>query len=345
MRALRVGFWGLPIVGALLLTGCPWQSSNAPNPTGSASPSGSANNALADSSCTSETQVVQLAAGSNCPSPVAGASAAPGGSLSGSGSSPAPVAQSSPGACSAPGTSPYPGMSLVWDEEFDYTGPLDPSKWTYNPGPFHPDGNEYNTTALANSSVAPCQLTITAIYDPSDAAQHDGLDYTSAKVRTIASWTYGRFDVSAKLPCGTGTWPAIWMLPENSIYGGWPNSGEIDILELKNGSPWPVASIITGTNGPSWLSNQTEVDTTCSAFHLYSMYWTPTQIQLMVDNHAYTTYPGVPNSINYQDSTVWPYNEPFYFILEIQIGGCCGGTPDPSVYPQTMQIQYARVYQ
>jgi beta-glucanase (GH16 family) len=249
------------------------------------------------------------------------------------------------GACSAPpGTSPYTGKSLKWDDEFTYTGPPDPSKWTYGQiGPAQQNGEmEVYTNAPANAQVANCLFTITAIYN--------GGQYTSARINSVPSWLYGRFDIMAKLPCGQGTWPALWMMPEASTYGGWPASGELDIMELSNSSP--NSTTILGTehtaqSGGGGTDATTQVPTDCSAFHLYSMDWETNQIQILVDNKVYNTYPSAQfgGSVNFQDSTVWPFNQAFYFIFNIAVGGTLGGTPDSSAYPQTMQIQYVRVYQ
>jgi beta-glucanase (GH16 family) len=257
---------------------------------------------------------------------------------------PSSGASPSAGGCASPGTSPYSGKTMVWDDEFGYTGKPDSSKWNYNQLGQAQQNNEMEnyTNALANAQVANCLLTITAIYSNGQ--------YTSARLGSVASWTYGRFDIMAKLPCGKGTWPALWMMPKDSAYGGWPNSGELDIMELSNSNP--NSTTILGTehtaqSGGGGTDATTQVPTDCSAFHLYSMDWEQNQVQMLVDNKVYNTYPSSQfgGSINFSDSSVWPFNKPFYFIFNIAVGGTLGGQPDSSAYPQTMQIQYVRVYQ
>jgi beta-glucanase (GH16 family) len=136
------------------------------------------------------------------------------------------------------------------------------------------------------------------------------------------------------------------MMPKDSAYGGWPASGELDIMELSNtsaNSTTVLGTEHTSQSGGGGTSATTEVSTDCSAFHLYSMDWSANKIQILVDNKAYNTYP--EGNIDFTDSSVWPFNKAFYFIFNIAVGGTLGGSPDASAYPQTMQIQYVRVYQ
>jgi beta-glucanase (GH16 family) len=183
-------------------------------------------------------------------------------------------------------------------------------------------------------------LTITAALN--------GNTYTSTRMHTRQSWTYGRLDIMAKLPCGQGTWPGIWMMPQNSVYGGWPASGEIDIMELSNKSP--NSTKVLGTehtmqSGGSGTNKSITVTTDCSAFHLYSLNWVPNEMQILVDGTVYNTYPGDFGTIDFANSQQWPFLQAFYLILNVAVGGTLGGTPDASAFPQTMQIDYIRVYQ
>jgi beta-glucanase (GH16 family) len=228
-----------------------------------------------------------------------------------------------------------------WTEEFNTTGASDANKWSYDIGGNGWGNNElqYYTDGL-NESVNNGVLTITAKKEP-----FMGKAYTSARMVTKnkADWLYGRFEIRAKLPKGTGTWPAIWMLPTESVYGVWPNSGEIDIMEhvgydLNNVHFTLHANAFYGGNGKGAakiISGATD------DFHIYRLDWTPYGIRGYFDNEKVFEYIN-PNS----GYASWPYDKKFHILLNIAVGGSWGGAQgvDDSIFPATMQIDYVRFY-
>lgn len=242
--------------------------------------------------------------------------------------------------CVAPES--YPGMTLVWEEEFNGST-INPSNWTYDLGASGWGNNEWQnyTNSPLNSSVADGFLTITA------RQTSDG--YTSARMKTsgLQEFQYGRIDVRAKLPQGQGIWPAIWMLGANIDAVGWPACGEIDIMELVGHQPqtthgtahWGSSFSVHQYDGSSISlpAGQTFSD----AFHLFSIDWQPNSITWMMDNVPfYSINSGQMNGQPY------PFNAPFFFILNIAVGGNWPGYPDgTTTFPQEMVIDCIRVFQ
>ncbi|MDE3236094.1 MAG: family 16 glycosylhydrolase [Bacteroidota bacterium] len=228
-------------------------------------------------------------------------------------------------------------LSLVWSDEFNTPGSPDASKWGYDLGGGGWGNNEleYYTSRTDNAFVSNGTLKIIAKKE-----SYGGSNYTSARLLTkgLYSFQYGRIDVSAKLPATTGTWPAIWMLGNNISTAGWPACGEIDIME-QNGSN---KNIIYGTMhyptqaNPNGDGGTTQVSSAVSAFHKYSAIWSATSIQLLVDDVVYYTLP---------NSSKLPFNQNFFMILNLAIGGNFGGSVDPNFVSDQMEIDYVRVYQ
>ncbi len=237
-------------------------------------------------------------------------------------------------------------LRLVWSDEFDYEGLADPAKWTYDVGGSGWGNNElqyYTTNRLENARVGNGVLTIEAIRESYVRAR----EYTSARLLSTGegSWQYGRFEIRAKLPRGRGTWPAIWMLPVDWVYGGWPESGEIDIMEHVGYDMQRVHATVhterfnhlRGTQvGDSIVLE--DVDT---RFHVYSMEWRPDRIDAFVDGQPYFTFHNDGSG-----SASWPFDQRFRLLLNIAIGGNWGGVEgvDDSIFPQRMEIDYVRVY-
>jgi len=228
-----------------------------------------------------------------------------------------------------------------WTEEFNTDGAPDASKWSYDIGGNGWGNNElqYYTDGL-NASVNNGVLTITAKKEP-----FAGKAYTSTRMVTKnkADWLYGRFEIKAKLPKGRGTWPAIWMLPTESVYGVWPNSGEIDIMEhvgydLNNVHFTLHANAFYGANGKGGAKI---IATATDDFHIYRLDWTPYGIRGYFDNEKVFEYIN-PNS----GYASWPYDKKFHMLLNIAVGGNWGGAQgvDDSIFPATMQIDYVRFY-
>jgi beta-glucanase (GH16 family) len=235
---------------------------------------------------------------------------------------------------------------LVWADEFDYNGLPDPKKWSYDVGG-HGWGNKelqhYTERRKENARVENGKLIIEARRD-----SWEGHEYTSARLVTKGKgdWTYGRFEVKAKLPSGRGTWPAIWMLPTGYEYGGWPNSGEIDIMEHVGFDADVVhASVHTQAYNHKINTQKTakiKVDNARSEFNVYAVEWTPDEIRGYVNKQQYFTFKNERLT-----SRQWPFDKPFHLLLNIAVGGAWGGEKgvDENIWPQRMEIDYVRIYQ
>lgn len=240
----------------------------------------------------------------------------------------------------------YPDLELVWGEEFN--GPaIDPNSWLFEIGDGCPDvcgwGNnelESYTDEEANAKIMDGKLVITAL-------KKDGYnEYTSARMITRGKkeFQYGRIDIRARLPYGQGIWPAIWMLGSNIIKVGWPQCGEIDIMELVGHEPktsygtahYDAGGHVYKGSSYSLITGQTFAD----EFHVFSILWEKDQIRWYVDYHPFFEL-----DIETVGST-WPFNNLFYFILNIAVGGNWPGDPDATtIFPQTMEVDYIRVFQ
>ena len=160
-------------------------------------------------------------------------------------------------------------------------------------------------------------------------------------------WLYGRIEVNAKLPRGKGTWPAIWMLSTDWKYGGWPASGEIDIMEHVGFDPGIIHGTIHTESYNHIKKTQKEGEVTISdaqeSFHVYAINWAPTQIDFLVDEQLYHSVSRGANDT----SNEWPLDQKFHLILNIAVGGNWGAMQgiDNSIWPQRMEVDYVRVYQ
>ena len=262
-----------------------------------------------------------------------------------------PSAASPPLICPAipPGGVP-PGWKLVWSDEFNINGLPDPAKWDFDTGRnklgWHNNELQYYArNRLANSSVSDGKLTITARKEKLlDAADYGGQAYTSARMSTKgkAEWTYGFYEIRAKLPCGLGTWPAIWMLGKA---GAWPLQGEIDIMEHVGKKKGEVLGTVHTAAFNHTIGTQkgatTMVPDACDEFHNYQLKWDAEQIVIGVDNRYFFQF------VNPKDGDVrkWPFNAPEYLILNVAIGGDLGGPVDDTIFPIKMEVDYVRVYQ
>ena len=244
------------------------------------------------------------------------------------------------------------GYTLVWNDEFDGSS-LDLTKWAHQNG----DGAEFGlngwgnnelqfyTSRTENLEVSEGMLKMTALEQ-----NFSGRDYTSARIRTAdlpnGNWKYGIFEARIKLPVGQGLWPAFWMLPEEAVYGGWPRSGEIDIMEavmhipnethgtVHFGQTWPNNSLKgTGYFLPNGNLNE--------AFHTFKIIWEEGSIRWFVDDVLF--YRVTPANLAPER---WPFDQSFHILLNIAVGGNWPGNPDgTTVFPQRMEVDYVRVYQ
>ncbi|MCA1752445.1 MAG: glycoside hydrolase family 16 protein [Flavobacteriales bacterium] len=160
-------------------------------------------------------------------------------------------------------------------------------------------------------------------------------------------WKYGRMDIRAKMPIGQGLWPAIWMLPSDTVYGQWPRSGEIDIMEYLGHQPKEVLGTIH-YGQDRWRYNSQYLELPADApsfhdeFHTFTCFWTDDCILFQVDGMDI----GVPNSRSTTLPTTWPFDQFFHMILNVAVGGNLPGDPDQTTqFPQTMEVDYVRVYQ
>ena len=243
---------------------------------------------------------------------------------------------------------------LVWSDEFD-GNTIDDSKWSYDLG----DGCqisdnlcgwgnnelEYYTARPENAYLDNGNLVIEAKKEtPLYLGEHQ---YTSARMVTKnkGDWKYGRIDVRAKLPIGQGIWPAIWMLSTEEKYGGWPKSGEIDIMEYVGHKPNEIFGTIHYGHD-FWRFNSQDTilseGTFADDFHVFTAIWNEDCIQFQLDGKNY----GVPNSRSTVLPTTYPFDQKFHMLINIAVGGNLPGNPDATtVFPQKMEVDYVRVYQ
>ncbi|WP_432711078.1 glycoside hydrolase family 16 protein [Pedobacter sp.] len=231
-----------------------------------------------------------------------------------------------------------------WSDEFDYTGLPAPSKWDYDLGGSGWGNNEKQnyTNSINNASVADGKLTITARKENSN-----GMNYSSARLvtRNKLDVLYGRMEINAKLPTGKGTWPAIWMLPTDFAYGGWPKSGEIDIMEHV-GYDQNTVHFTTHTESYYFKINTQKtatkfIPTASMEFHTYRVDWTPYAISGYFDDVKVFEFANEGNT--YKE---WPFDKRFHLLLNIAVGGDWGGAKgiDDQIFPQSMVVDYVRYY-
>lgn len=228
-------------------------------------------------------------------------------------------------------------QSMVWSDEFDIPGAPNASKWGYDIGAGGWGNNEsqHYTNRLDNAVVSNGTLKIIA-----KAESFSGSNYTSARLlsRNKFSFKYGKIEVSAKLPAGIGTWPAIWMLGDNFTTAGWPACGEIDIMEHKGSDLNRIHGSLhyPGRSGGNPVTATTLIQNATTAFHLYSCEWSPQSIKFFVDGNLYHSV---------ANTSSLPFNQPFFIILNQAMGGTFGGNIDPAFSSATFEIDYVRVYQ
>ncbi len=258
-----------------------------------------------------------------------------GGAVQDAGSDAAPDAQ-------ADASSDAPsGWQLIWSDEFNGSGLADPSKWGYEVGFIRNNEAQYYTDArVENAHEENGNLVIEARKE-----SYQGASYTSASLNTKGKQTflYGRIDVRAKIPTGKGSWPAIWLLGANIDQVGWPACGEIDIMENVGFTPDTIYCTVHADGGSGDQSTGDHTDVTpapYSAFHVYSMQWSASELDLYVDSKLVLAYPNDGNN-------PWPFDKPAYLLLNLAIGGSWGGQQgiDDSIFPLDYYIDYVRYYQ
>ena len=277
----------------------------------------------------------------------------------------------------APITPAPAGWKLAWNDEFDGEA-IDESKWGFDVGNgfynydakqwipgWGNDELQYYTRDPDNAFVKEGSLHIRALKE-----SRDGFGYTSARLRTRAkdgtnlfSQTFGRFEFRAKLPLGQGIWPALWLLPAGSEYGGWAASGEIDILEAKGQEPKRIQGALHF--GGRWPTNTFTVGEhffdsgSIADFHVYALEWNPGEMHWEVDGKVYATMNswwstgrvdekgGVAPQAE-ADLNPWPapFDKPFQVLINLAVGGKFLGNPDATTpFPAEMEVDYVRVYE
>ncbi len=242
----------------------------------------------------------------------------------------------------------YPGYTLAWADEFNGAS-LSSTDWSFENGDGCPGicgwGNnelEYYTSRPENLFFQDGKMIIEARKE-----NYSGKSYTSSKILTRGKkvFKYARIDIRAKLPKGKGIWPAFWLLPQNNVFGGWPKSGEIDLMEMVGHEANKTHGTLHFGPGPG-STQLTRSHTLASGifndeFHVFSLEWKENSIKWFLDGVLFSTYTSADfGSANY------PFNEDFFMIINLAVGGNWPGNPDATTYfPQWLIVDYIRVYQ
>lgn len=247
-------------------------------------------------------------------------------------------------------TGPNDEYMLVWEDQFEDAN-LDTRNWSYQLG----TGSQYGLNGWGNNELQYYTdrkenvfLENGFLVIEARKEAYEGMEYTSGRIRTSGKkdYTYGKFEMRAKLPETQGIWPAFWLLPTDNEYGGWPASGEIDIMELLGHQPDTVYGTIhfgddfpnrKSVTGKYWLDTSTFADD----FHTYTVEWEPDTLTWFIDGqqfHQVTRQAIAPEN--------WPFDKRFHLILNVAVGGNWPGYPDESTrLPQRMIVDYIKVYQ
>lgn len=233
---------------------------------------------------------------------------------------------------------------LVMHDEFDTDGAPDASIWGYDLGTgANGWGNnelQFYTNRTENVKVENGYLLISAIKE-----SFNGSSYTSARLTTkgLFDQAYGRFEARIRLPYGQGIWPAFWLLGANIDEVGWPQCGEIDIMEYRGQEPSKVLGTVHGPgySGGTSISKSYNLlnDRFDTGFHIFGIEWGPDYINYYVDDVLYNQI--TPANVTGE----WVFDRPFYIIINLAVGGNFVGAPNSeTVFPQTMLVDYVRVY-
>ncbi|RCW31572.1 glycoside hydrolase family 16 protein [Marinilabilia salmonicolor] len=245
--------------------------------------------------------------------------------------------------CSSGKDEDTPKRKIIWQDEFNEDGTPDPEKWTFA-GRNTPDWACYCTDDPSTAFVRDGKLHLVGKLseNPEDTAKYNtGCISTKEKF----DFKYGRIEVKAKLSKGKGSWPAIWMMPSENKYGGWPHSGEIDIMEHLNFDNFVYQTVHSEYVDIQNKRQNPDYSTTASFkegdFNTYGMEWYPDSIVFMINNKKKLTYPKVEK----EGAAQWPFDQPFYIILDQALGGNWVGEIIDEDLPVTMEVDWVRVYQ
>jgi beta-glucanase (GH16 family) len=239
------------------------------------------------------------------------------------------------------------GWELVWNDEFD-GAMLDLTKWEFEVNGNGGGNHELQYYVTNNVRLEGGTLRIEARKERY-VGPEGARDYTSARIRTRGKgdWTYGRFEVRARLPAGRGLWPAVWLLPTQERYGSWPHSGEIDMMELLGDKPAKVLGTLHYSNAEGNHryrgTNLTLVGSTfADGFHDFGLEWERGAFRWYVDGRLYQTQ---TNWVQRRGEFPAPFDQPFHLLLNVAVGGDLPGNPDAeTAFPQAMVVDYVRVY-
>ncbi|MEJ7770134.1 MAG: glycoside hydrolase family 16 protein [Chitinophagaceae bacterium] len=241
-----------------------------------------------------------------------------------------------------------PKRRLVWADDFDSTGIPDQTKWSYETGYIRNSEQQYYTGSRPENARLENGLLVIEARNDSLKPGNNTFAVTSASITTEgkASWTYGRIEVKAKIPSSLGSWPAIWMLGTDHKTVGWPACGEIDIMENVGFDPEKIhTNIHTKAYNHVLKTNKgkaTPISQPHHNFHVYAIEWSKTAIDFFIDEQKVFSY---RNEATGEDT--WPFDKPFYLILNLAIGGSWGAQKgvDLKQLPQQFLVDYVRVYQ
>ena len=245
------------------------------------------------------------------------------------------------------------GYVLVWSDEFNGKkgSLLDASKWSYDIGGTG-WGNrelEFYTNRKENARIEHGKLLITAQAESYTAPGGEKFSYTSARLKTqgLFAQAYGRFEARIKLPAGQGIWPAFWALGEDITTVGWPKCGEIDIMENIGREPGTNHGSLHAPSEAKRTSDLTETIALPAGrrlsdnFHVYAVEWDPGVVRFFLDSNLYATF----TAAQWPAGGTWVFDHKFFLILNVAVGGNWPGVPDSTTkFPQTMQVDYVRVY-
>lgn len=231
---------------------------------------------------------------------------------------------------------------LVWQDEFNYEGKPDAEKWSFAPR-ISVDWARYCADSDLTRYVKDGNLHLRGIVNTNS---NDSVPYNTGCIRSMGkfSFKYGKIEVRAKLDKGKGSWPAIWMMPQDPKYGGWPNSGEIDIMEHLN-SDTIVYQTIHSNYVTIQEKKQDPIYSSTSPlkvedYNVYGLEWYPDRLEFYLNGTKTFTYPKIPNA----DSRQWPFDQEFFIILDQAVGGNWVGSIKDEDLPVQMVIDWVRVY-
>jgi beta-glucanase (GH16 family) len=248
---------------------------------------------------------------------------------------------------STPLPPPNSSYVLVWSDEFSGANGSSPdsSKWVMETGGNGWGNNELEsyTARPENAKIQDGNLVITALQEAYTGSDGIARQYTSARIKTQGKFEqkYGRFEARIKIPAGQGIWPAFWMLGSNISSVDWPACGEIDIMENIGKEPGMVHGSLHGSGFDSSAPYSLSTGKFADDFHVFAIEWEPAAVRFYVDGNLYDTR----TPANVPAGQTWAFDHPFFILLNVAVGGYWPGSPDStSTFPQTMLVDYVRVY-